>query len=43
MNNDAQSAMTLLPLIDRRYADDTSAWQSTCIALKNPNYPFLMR
>ena len=40
MNNDAQSAMTLLPLIDRRYADDTSAWQSICIALKNCGVPY---
>ena len=40
MNNDAQSAMSLLPLIDRSRADDTSAWQAICIALKNCGVPY---
>lgn len=40
MNNDAQNALSLLPLIDRRHADDTSAWQSICIALKNCGVPY---
>ena len=40
MNNDYQSAMSVLPLIDKRRADDTRAWNAICIALKNCGVPY---
>ena len=40
MTNDYQSAMSVLPLINKGRADDTQAWQSICIALKNCGVPY---
>ena len=40
MNNDYQSAMSVLPLINKRRADDTRAWNAICIVLKNCGVPY---
>lgn len=40
MDNTPENALELLRSIDRSRADDTRAWQSICIALKNLGVPY---
>ncbi len=40
MNTDCQNALKLLPFINRHRAEETSAWRSICVALKNCGVPY---